>query len=83
MSPARNGALTPVRLHGPSGPKWLDSKDSSRAWRSPIRRGHLDATFVSVDPEGFPQPLRRLDFADTRIDRTDYHFGFATRKSDP
>ena len=46
----------------------------------PIRDGHDGDTFVPVDPEGFPERLAGLGFGDTRIDRTEYHFRFATTK---
>ncbi len=47
----------------------------------PIRQGHEADTFVPVDPERLPDRLQRLGFARIEIDRTDYHFRFATIKA--
>lgn len=47
----------------------------------PIREGHRGDIFVPIEPDAFPERLRHLGFGETRIDRTDYHFRFATRKS--
>lgn len=54
----------------------IDSRDLDM-----IRRGHEDDIFVPMDPEAFPERLRRLGFGDTTIDLTDWHFRFLTRKS--
>ncbi len=49
----------------------------------PIRQGHDGDTFVPVDPEGLPDRLRGVAIEGTKIDRTDYHFRFATTKPRP
>lgn len=46
----------------------------------PIRRGHDGDIFVPIDFESFGDRLRGLGFGQTKIDRTDYHFRFATTK---
>jgi SAM-dependent methyltransferase len=56
----------------------IDSLDLGR-----IRHAHEGDTFVPVDPESFPGRLARLGFGQTAIDRTDFHFRFATRKPVP
>ena len=53
----------------------IDSRDLDR-----IRAGHQGDTFTPVDPDTFPERLRRLGFGDTSIDTTDYHFRFIARK---
>lgn len=45
-----------------------------------IRQGHVDDTFVPVDPETFPERLRAAGFTDVSLDRTDFHVRFAAHK---
>jgi len=49
----------------------VDSRDSDA-----IRAGHVDDTFVPVDPNSLAERLE----ADTRIDIGDYQFRFISRK---
>ena len=53
----------------------IDSRDLER-----IRAGHHGDTFTPVDPDTFPERLRRLGFGDTSIDTTKDHFRFLARK---
>ena len=46
-----------------------------------MRAGHIDDTFVPVDPETFPDRLRAVGFDDTTIDVGDYQFRFVSRKA--
>lgn len=55
----------------------IDSRDLDM-----IRAGHEGDTFTPIDPETFPERLRRLGFGGTSIDTTEYHFRFLTRKPD-
>jgi SAM-dependent methyltransferase len=45
-----------------------------------IRAGHVDDTFVPVDPETLPHRLEAVGFSETRIDTDDYHIRFVARK---
>jgi SAM-dependent methyltransferase len=45
-----------------------------------IRKGHEGDVFMPIDPGAFPERLQRLGFGETKIDRTDYHLRFVTRK---
>ena len=45
-----------------------------------IRAGHVDDTFVPVDPQTLPDRLAAAGFADTTIDVGDYQFRFVSRK---
>jgi SAM-dependent methyltransferase len=45
----------------------------------PIRRGHDGDTFTPIDPDAFPERLRRLGFGATTIGTTEHHFSFVTR----
>ena len=53
----------------------IDSRDLEM-----IRQGHEDDVFVPIDPETFPDRLRQLGFGETKLDMTDWHFRFLTRK---
>jgi SAM-dependent methyltransferase len=46
-----------------------------------IRAGHVDDTFVPVDPATLPDRLAILGFAETSIDVGDYQFRFLARKT--
>lgn len=46
-----------------------------------IRAGHVDDTFVPVDPAELPGRLAAVGFTDTVVDVGDYQFRFLTRKS--
>ena len=45
-----------------------------------IRAGHVDDTFVPVDPRTLPDRLTAAGFDDTTIDVGDYQFRFVSRK---
>jgi SAM-dependent methyltransferase len=45
-----------------------------------IRAGHVDDTFVPVDPRTLADRLATSGFFDTKVDIGDYHFRFVTRK---
>jgi SAM-dependent methyltransferase len=45
-----------------------------------IRAGHVDDTFVPVDPNTLPDRLEAVGFAETTIDVGDYQFRFLARK---
>ncbi|MHB8328595.1 MAG: class I SAM-dependent methyltransferase [Acidimicrobiales bacterium] len=45
-----------------------------------IRAGHVDDTFVPVDPETLPGRLAAAGFDDTAVDVGDYQIRFITRK---
>jgi hypothetical protein len=45
-----------------------------------IRAGHVDDTFVPVDPDTLPDRLEAVGFAETTIDVGDYQFRFLARK---
>ncbi|TMC48794.1 MAG: class I SAM-dependent methyltransferase [Chloroflexi bacterium] len=45
-----------------------------------IRAGHVDDTFVPVNPEALADRLRAIGFSDTAIDIGDYQFRFVARK---
>lgn len=45
-----------------------------------IRIGHLDDTFVPVDPGTLPQRLQAAGFTSIEIDTTDFHIRFVARK---
>jgi hypothetical protein len=45
-----------------------------------IRAGHVDDTFVPVDPRTLTDRLATSGFFDTKVDIGDYHFRFVTRK---
>ena len=45
-----------------------------------IRAGHIDDTFVPVDPGHLPDRLAAAGFTDTTVDVGDYQFRFITRK---
>jgi SAM-dependent methyltransferase len=47
----------------------------------PIRAGHIDDTFVPVDPEGLPARLEAVGFTATTVDVGDYQFRFISRKA--
>lgn len=53
----------------------IDSRDLDM-----IRAGHEGDIFLPIDPDTFPERLRRLGFGDTSIDTTEYHLRFITRK---
>jgi len=53
----------------------IDSRDLEM-----IRAGHKGDTFMPIDPDTFPDRLRRLGFGETVIDTTEFHFRFITRK---
>ena len=46
-----------------------------------IRAGHVDDTFVPVDPDLLPRRLAAVGFVDTEVDVGDYQFRFVTRKA--
>ncbi len=48
-----------------------------------IRAGHVDDTFVPVDPDTLGHRLATAGFVDTKVDIAGYHFRFVTRKPDP
>ena len=52
-----------------------DSRDTE-----PIRAGHVDDTFVPVDPDTFASRLAGAGFDRTEIDVQAYQFRFVTRK---
>lgn len=45
-----------------------------------IRAGHIDDTFVPVDPAELPARLAAVGFTDTTVDVGDYQFRFVARK---
>jgi SAM-dependent methyltransferase len=45
-----------------------------------MRAGHVDDTFVPVDPDTLPSRLEAVGFASTQIDVGDYQFRFRARK---
>src|SRR4051794_22914376 len=45
-----------------------------------IRLGHVDDTFVPVDPETLPDRLRAAGFTDITIDTTEFHIRFVAHK---
>ena len=45
-----------------------------------IRAGHVDDTFVPVDPETLPRRLESAGFRETEIDVGDYQIRFVARK---
>ncbi|MHB8670413.1 MAG: class I SAM-dependent methyltransferase [Acidimicrobiales bacterium] len=45
-----------------------------------IRAGHVDDTFVPVDPDTLGNRLKGFGFGDTTIDVGDYQFRFVSRK---
>jgi len=47
----------------------------------PIRAGHVDDTFVPVDPPTLPARLAAVGFDNTTIDIGDYQFRFISRKA--
>jgi len=47
----------------------------------PIRAGHVDDTFVPVDPHTLPVRLAAVGFDNTTIDIGDYQFRFISRKA--
>jgi SAM-dependent methyltransferase len=55
-----------------------DSRDTEM-----IRQGHVDDTFVPVDPETLPGRLEAAGFTDVDLDTTDFHVRFVARKPDP
>ena len=52
-----------------------DSRDTEM-----IRLGHVDDTFVPVDPDTLPKRLQAAGFADVDLDTTDFHVRFVARK---
>jgi len=52
-----------------------DSRDTEM-----IRLGHVDDTFVPVDPESLPGRLQAAGFAGVEIDATEFHIRFLARK---
>jgi ubiquinone/menaquinone biosynthesis C-methylase UbiE len=59
------------RVLRPGGiPVGIDSRDLDM-----IREGHDHDIFVPIDPETFPERLRRVGFGETTIDMTDWHSG--------
>jgi SAM-dependent methyltransferase len=48
-----------------------------------IRAGHVDDTFVPVDPDMLADRLQAVGFAKTTIDVGDYQFRFLARKPPP
>ena len=52
-----------------------DSRDTE-----PIRAGHVDDTFVPIDPDTFATRLDKAGFHRTEIDLQAYQFRFVTRK---
>jgi SAM-dependent methyltransferase len=49
----------------------------------PLRAGHVDDTFVPVDPETLGERLTAAGLGDPTIDVADYQFRFTTRKPVP
>jgi SAM-dependent methyltransferase len=45
-----------------------------------IRTGHVDDTFVPVNPDTLADRLRAIGFSNTTVDIGDYQFRFVTRK---
>jgi SAM-dependent methyltransferase len=45
-----------------------------------IRAGHIDDTFVPVDPDALPGRLAAVGFTDTSVDVGDYQFRFVTHQ---
>jgi SAM-dependent methyltransferase len=52
-----------------------DSRDTEM-----IRSGHLDDTFVPVDPETLPARLTAAGFTGVQLDMTEFHIRFLARK---
>lgn len=48
-----------------------------------IRQGHVDDTFVPVDPETFPERLAAAGLGELEIDVGDYQFRFMAKKAGP
>ena len=48
-----------------------------------IRDGHVDDTFVPVDPQTLPGRLAAAGFGETTVDVGDYQFRFVSRKPSP
>jgi SAM-dependent methyltransferase len=45
-----------------------------------VRAGHIDDTFIPVDPVKLPDRLQDAGFGPTTLDTAGYHFRFITRK---
>ena len=48
-----------------------------------IRLGHVDDTFVPVDPETLPDRLQGAGFTGIEVDMTEFHIRFIARKPGP
>jgi SAM-dependent methyltransferase len=53
----------------------IDSRDTEM-----IRLGHVDDTFVPVDPDTLSDRLQAAGFTDVEIDATEFHIRFLARK---